>query len=95
MGGSHAHTLVRGQNIPSDRRAAPHAACSNSSAEKIGKLITFLYNQRDRFGYNDFKEEGLPIGSGGIESANKYINHARLKRSGACWITENGNNMLR
>ena len=68
---------------------------SANAAEEIEKLITYLHNQRDRLGYDRCKEEGLPIGSGGIESANKYISHARLKRSGAWWVTENGNNMLR
>ncbi len=38
---------------------------------------------------------GYPIGSGGIESANKYICHTRLKRSGAWWVHEMANNVLR
>lgn len=38
---------------------------------------------------------GYPIGSGGIESANKFICHTRLKRSGAWWVKETGNEMLR
>jgi len=63
--------------------------------EEIDKLITYLDNQRDRLNYNACKEEGIPIGSGGIESANKFISHIRLKRSGAWWVVENGNGMLR
>jgi hypothetical protein len=63
--------------------------------EEIRKLIGYLDNNRDRLGYTKRREEGLPIGSGGIESANKYISHARLKRSGAWWLIPNGNNMLR
>ena len=72
--------------------AAPGAG---TAAEEIAKLITYLDNNRDRLGYDDCQEQGFPIGSGGIESANKYISHARLKRSGAWWVAENGNNMLR
>ncbi len=63
--------------------------------EEIRKLIGYLDNNRDRLGYAKCRREGLPIGSGGIESANKYISHARLKRSGAWWLIPNGNNMLR
>ena len=63
--------------------------------EEIRKLIGYLDNNRERLGYTKRREEGLPIGSGGIESANKYISHARLKRSGAWWLIPNGNNMLR
>jgi hypothetical protein len=74
------------------RRMSP---ASEGAAEEIGKLVTYLDNNRDRLGYDHCKENGLPIGSGGIESANKSISHARLKRSGAWWVTENGNNMLR
>jgi len=74
------------------RRMSPR---SDVAGEEIEKLITYLDNNRDRLGYDECKEQGFPIGSGGIESANKYISHARLKRSGAWWVTENGNNMLR
>jgi flavin-dependent dehydrogenase len=58
-------------------------------------LIGYLNNNSHRLGYAKRRREGLPIGSGGIESANKYISHARLKRSGAWWLIPNGNNMLR
>lgn len=61
----------------------------------IDALIVYLDNQRDRLGYAACKAEGTPIGSGGIESANKFIAHVRLKRSGAWWVVENGNGMLR
>jgi hypothetical protein len=58
-------------------------------------LIGYLHNNRDRLGYAKRRQEGLPIGSGGIESANKYISHAQLKRSGAWSLIPNGNNVLR
>jgi hypothetical protein len=63
--------------------------------DEIDKLITYLRNQSERLDYAACKEQGIPIGSGGIESANKFICHIRLKRSGAWWIVENGNAMLR
>ena len=37
---------------------------------------------------------GYPLGSGGIESSNKFICHVRLKRSGAWWYEANSNQML-
>jgi len=36
-----------------------------------------------------------PRGSGAFESANKFICHVRMKRSGAWWHVINGNDMLR
>jgi hypothetical protein len=70
-------------------------AANANAEEEIRKLVGYLHNNRDRLGYAKRRQEGLPIGSGGIESANKYISHARLKRSGAWWLIPNGNNMLR
>ena len=34
------------------------------------------------------------MGSGGMEAANKFICHTRLKRSGAWWYKSNCNQML-
>ena len=68
----------------------------NSEAkEEIRKLIGYLNNNRNRIHYRSDRAGGYPIGSGGIESANKYICHTRMKRSGAWWVKENGNEMLR
>ena len=69
--------------------------CNTEAEKEIKKLITYLGNHRHRLAYQQCRDEGLPIGSGGIESANKHICHVRLKRSGAWWLEENGNTMLR
>jgi len=66
-----------------------------ASQEEIRKLIGYLENQGHRINYFKEVKAGNPIGSGAIESANKFICHTRLKRSGAWWIRENGNSMLR
>lgn len=69
---------------------------TNTEAEKeIKKLINYLANHRHRLAYQQCQNDGLPLGSGGIESANKHICHVRLKRSGAWWLEGNGNTMLR
>lgn len=65
------------------------------AAEEIRKLIGYLKNNERRTSYGSAKKGGYPIGSGGIESANKFICHTRLKRSGAWWLKPNGNGMLR
>lgn len=69
--------------------------CGAEAMKEIQKLINYLANHRHRLGYQECKDAELPIGSGGIESANKHICHVRLKRSGAWWLVENGNTMLR
>lgn len=67
----------------------------NNVKEQIRKLIGYLKNNQHRTRYDGAKKGGYPIGSGGIESANKFICHVRLKRSGAWWLKSHGNGMLR
>jgi hypothetical protein len=68
---------------------------NETAGEEIRKLIGYLQNNRRKIHYRSDRKGGYPIGSGGIESAHKFISHTRLKRSGAWWIKENGNAMLR
>lgn len=65
-----------------------------TAATEIDKLIGYLAQNRDRINYRAQRKAGYPLGSGGIESANKFICHVRLKRSGAWWYVTNGNHML-
>jgi hypothetical protein len=53
------------------------------AAEEIGTLIRYLQRHQERVDYRFPRKGGYPMGSGGIESANKFICHVLLKRSGA------------
>ena len=64
------------------------------AADKIRKLTEYLTNNQKRVDYGFARKGGYPIGSGGIESAHKFIGHVRLKRSGAWWYVEKANQML-
>jgi len=57
----------------------------SQAAEAIRKRIGFLRNSEGRLHDRAARKGGSPIGSGGIEAANKCIRHVRLKRSGAWW----------
>jgi hypothetical protein len=65
-----------------------------AAGAEINTLITYLQNNRHRLAYRAHRRGGYPLSSGGIESAHKFICHARLKRSGAWWYVANGNHML-
>jgi len=67
---------------------------SSEAKEQIRKTINYLERNKERIHYRGDRIGGYPIGSGGIESANKFICHTRLKRSGAWWLKENSNKML-
>ncbi len=60
----------------------------------IAALIGYLQNNHHRINYRSQRHAGYPLGSGGIESAHKFICHVRLKRSGAWWYVANSNHML-
>jgi hypothetical protein len=68
---------------------------SKQAGEEIEKLAVYLNNNAHRINYKAVKRGQYPRGSGGIESANKFICHVRMKRSGAWWYVINGNAMLR
>ena len=71
------------------------APVSLAAEDEIRKLIGYLQTNAHRINYRSFKRGQYPRGSGGIESANKFICHVRMKRSGAWWYVLNGNTMLR
>ena len=54
----------------------------------------YLSNRLANLDYQGALEAGLPIGSGEVESGNRSVIQARLKRSGAWWKAENAEEML-
>jgi hypothetical protein len=69
-------------------------ATSDEAAKAISNGWDYLDEHRQRTDYRKFRRGGYPLGSGGIESSNKFICHVRLKRSGAWWYEVNSNQML-
>ncbi|MGB0879953.1 MAG: UPF0236 family transposase-like protein, partial [Polaribacter sp.] len=56
--------------------------------EKLRQLIGYYKNHEKRMQYHLFKEKGLLIGSGAIESAHKDVLQKRLKLSGQRWTKQ-------
>jgi hypothetical protein len=54
----------------------------------------YLLNRTGQFEYAKALDSGLPIGSGEIESAHRYIIQKRLKIAGAWWKKNNARKML-
>jgi hypothetical protein len=54
----------------------------------------YLSNRLDHLDYQGALAQGLPIGSGEIESAHRYVVQQRLKRPGAWWTPDNAEAML-
>jgi hypothetical protein len=54
----------------------------------------YIINRLDQFDYKSALEANLPIGSGEIESAHRYVIQKRLKLAGAWWKRNNAESML-
>jgi hypothetical protein len=57
-------------------------------------LVRYLQNRPTQFDYRKALQEELPIGSGKIESAHRYLIQEGLKISGAWWKIDNADKML-
>jgi hypothetical protein len=62
--------------------------------ERIANLSEYLQRFSDAVSYEKFLAQGLPIGSGEVESAHRYIPQKRLKIPGATWHRDTVNPML-
>ncbi|MCI5159485.1 MAG: hypothetical protein D3906_13845 [Candidatus Electrothrix sp. AUS1_2] len=60
----------------------------------VRSCLRYLHNRPGQFDYLNAQTRGLPIGSGEIESAHRYIIQERLKIAGAWWTPENARIML-
>jgi hypothetical protein len=54
----------------------------------------YIKNRPNQLDYKKAIEKNLPIGSGEIESAHRYLIQKRLKIAGAWWLEDNAENML-
>ncbi len=57
-------------------------------------MSEYLQRFSDAVSYEKFLAQGLPIGSGEVESAHRYIPQKRLKIPGASWHPNTVNLML-
>jgi hypothetical protein len=69
-------------------------AQSDEAQKAIAHCWDSLHAHRGRTTSQKLRRGGYPLGSGGIESSNKFICHVRLKRSGAWWYEANSNQLL-
>ena len=57
-------------------------------------VCSYLESNRDRMDYKRYRERGLLIGSGAIESAHRTVMQRRLKRSGQRWSIRGAQQVL-
>lgn len=65
-----------------------------STRKTLSNVYEYLQRHRDHIEYEKFKELGLPIGSGLVESACKWLIQQRFKGVGMRWSEDGFNHLL-
>ena len=89
--------MVRAGNISEVvEQLRPNVESTKLADEKAPtrKCIRYIENRPGQFDYPNAIKNDLPVGSGQIESAHRYVIQARLKLTGAWWRRDIADNML-
>jgi hypothetical protein len=62
--------------------------------EKVQAEAGYFRNNARRMQYQEFREEGYPLGSGTVESGCKNLVTKRMKGPGMRWSRDGAQNML-
>ncbi|MBC6477267.1 MAG: UPF0236 family protein [Hormoscilla sp. GUM202] len=73
-------------------RLEPEHIADKFAPVRVG--VRYIKNRLEYMNYKDAIDANLPIGSGKIESAHRYVIQKRLKLTGSWWTVENANDML-
>lgn len=64
------------------------------SKAPVRACYRYINNRPNQLDYQSAQNQGLPIGSGEVESAHRYVIQKRLKIAGAWWSLEHAKSML-
>ena len=70
------------------------ANLSKSRQEALRAQRTYFERNQNKMRYAEFRQRGLPIGSGPVEAACKTLVKTRMCRSGMRWSRDGGQNIL-
>jgi hypothetical protein len=84
----------RSAAVLGDRLPALEPAEVPAADAPVRACHRYLSNRSVQLDYRGAIAQGLPIGSGEIESAHRYLVQQRLKRPGAWWTPDNAEAML-
>jgi hypothetical protein len=81
------------------RRVVEELSCLQNEQEPIAELETEInylrrHGEAGRLSYVSFRRQGLPCGSGAIESSIRRVINLRLKSNAMFWKSENAESML-
>jgi hypothetical protein len=70
------------------------AASTPEAEAPVRACHRYMKNRLHQLDYKSAIDHGLPIGSGEIESAHRYVIQKRLKIAGGAWLIKQAGNML-
>lgn len=68
---------------------------TDEQMEALDKLVGYYRGNLKRMRYAEFREQGLPVGSGLVESAHKHVLQVRMKQAGQRWSLVRARRMVR
>ena len=75
-------------------RRAEVEALNPEAVATMQAQLEYLEKRRTMMTYAEFQQQGLPIGDGCVESANKLVVESRLKQAGMRWALDHVNPMV-
>jgi Uncharacterised protein family (UPF0236) len=67
---------------------------TNEQLAALDQLVGYYRANDKRMRYREFRDGGLPIGSGIVESAHKHVLQTRMKQAGQRWSVLRGRRMV-
>jgi hypothetical protein len=65
-----------------------------TARETVRTVYAYLFRHREHINYDMYKDLGLPLGSGMVESACKWLIQQRFKGVGMRWREDGFNHLL-
>ncbi len=62
--------------------------------EKRRDALRYIRNHKSKMRYHEYREQGLPIGSGAVEGRCKNLVGTRFKRTGSRWNVDTAQPIL-
>jgi len=76
------------------RKKITQKSLSKKASKTLRNVANYLEQHVDNMDYTNYKSLGLPIGSGMVESACKWLIQQRFKGVGMRWSIDGFNNLL-
>ena len=76
------------------RALQPHRESETAATQPVNTAYQYLHKRRDHLDYAAARQQGLPIGSGEIESGHRHVIQQRLKLAGGWWKETHAQAML-